>query len=301
MLPNFLIVGTAKAGTTSLALALNEHPEIFVARQKECHYLARAALPQAFTGPGDLRALVRDGRAYEALFTGVAEATRIGEASVFYLYYHEVAVPTIREELGDPAIIMILRDPVARAQSAYRHLCLNGRETLPWPEALAREASRRALGYEPLWYYRELGYYSRQVASFLATFSRVHIAWYDDLVRDPAAFVREVYRFLGVDPTFRPAGLGIRHNRTGVPRHRGLYDFVVRPHPLKDAVRPLLDAVLPEATVRTLHRRAIDWSLGPGEASKGRQAALLANAFADDLARLNRIRAVPPAWRGDGG
>ena len=298
MLPNFLIVGTAKAGTRSLVEGLKQHPAVAMAARKEPHYFARGAISQPYTGPGDLSrafrdrggpALVLERPGYESLFTAVRSEAAVGEASVFYLYDHEAAVPAIQADLGDPKIVMILRDPVRRAYSAYQHLRGDGREELGFYEALEHEEERRRAGYAPLWYYRNLGYYSAQVEHFLDAFTHVLILWYEDLQRDTGAVVRQVYRFLEVDSAFAPRGLGIRYNATGAPVNRSLYRFVVEPNGVKNAVKPVVDAVLPLSVQRLWHAQVAQWMVRPGRPPDPRAVALLRDAYAADIGRVARL------------
>jgi len=116
-LPNFLIVGAAKAGTTSLGNYLSAHPNVFLSTPSEPKFLTSGFLEFPHQGPGDAEideGVISDFDEYKRLFEGGKTAEARGEASADLLYYHERAIPVIREVLGDPKIIIILRDPVER-------------------------------------------------------------------------------------------------------------------------------------------------------------------------------------------
>src|SRR5262249_54680506 len=113
--PNFLIVGAANSGTTSLYTYLNQHPEVFLPALKEPHYFSQIhpAYEQRY-----LRTYVRDERTYLGLFRKSTGYRAVGEASTSYLSEPE-APSRIYSVAPKTKIIIILRDPVERAHSHY--------------------------------------------------------------------------------------------------------------------------------------------------------------------------------------
>ena len=196
-LPNFLIVGAAKSGTTALYHLLQRHPEVFMPVVKEPHYFVRERVR------GQIPNLVDDWESYAALFAGAGARKARGEASVLYLYYHEEAIAGIRARLGpDTRIIILLRNPVDRAYSAYQFACrFNRDENLSFEAALSAEEVRRAnLRLSPMLHYRSMGLYSAMVLAYLQAFRNVHVILYDDLQLQPAVTLRSLCTFLGIDP-----------------------------------------------------------------------------------------------------
>src|SRR5690242_16429130 len=129
-LPNFFIVGAARAGTTSLHGYLSQHPEIFLTERKDSHFFTAHHFPG--TGPGDEtvnRRVIHDEEQYLQLFASARGKKAIGEASPFYLCLPEAA-ERIARAVPEAKILMILREPVARTYSAYTLLARDGRETL---------------------------------------------------------------------------------------------------------------------------------------------------------------------------
>ena len=111
-LPNFLIIGAAKSGTSSVFAYLGQHPQVFASPSKEPNYFALADQRVAFTGPGDEiinQASITDVRQYQALFRTAKSASAVGEASTLYLY-SPAAAAAIRRHIPDVRIIAILRD-----------------------------------------------------------------------------------------------------------------------------------------------------------------------------------------------
>lgn len=277
MLPNFLIIGAAKSGTTSLYLYLGQHPEIYV-NAKEPSFFAFAGEQVNFTGPGDehglMRRIVTDFAAYQALFDGVTTERAFGEASVVYLY-HPKAPHRIRQCIPDVKLIAILRNPVERAYSGYRHLRRDGREPLEdFNAALDAEESRIRAGWEHQWHYARMGLYHTQLKRYYDLFPRRQIAvyTYDDLKKRPLDMIQGIFRFLDVDAQFTP-DLSLKHNVSGKPRMPALHSFLVKPNKVKDMVRPLL----PRAVRRKMGLMIKQWNIiatSPKMSSTARQQLL---------------------------
>ncbi|MCB2054016.1 MAG: sulfotransferase [Geminicoccaceae bacterium] len=213
-LPDFIVAGAAKSGTTSLYQYLAEHPDIFMSEVKEPNFFAfedgrlnlKGALDEERMFQLMHRKSVTDPAAYEALFAAARSDQTVGEASPRYLYAPQAA-PAIRAALGPVKLIVILRDPVARAYSHFQMNRRRGLEPLErFADALDAEDARVAEGWEWDYHYVRLGLYATQVRRLFDTFGRerVHVELYDDLRRDPQGLMRRCYGFVGVDPSFVP-------------------------------------------------------------------------------------------------
>ena len=137
-LPDFLVIGAQKAGTTSLYGYLSTHPGIVPAARKEIHYF-------------DLHYAAGE-RWYRAMFpthhrlaapNGTGHRLITGEASPYYLF-HPLAAQRAGALVPDARLVVLLRDPVERAWSHYRHEVRAGRESLDFAAALAAEPMRLA-------------------------------------------------------------------------------------------------------------------------------------------------------------
>ena len=203
-LPDFLLLGAPKAGTTALHAALARHPELFLSEVKEPkYYLCGDSPPPAYTGPGDAhsnREWIWQRQRYLDLFAPAGEEQLAGESTPFYLY-HRDARRRIAEDLPQAKLVAVLRDPVDRLYSNWMHLWADGLEPCSdVVEACAREATRIDAGWAPFWHYRALGMYGRQVADLFEHFPReqVLLLRYRSLVDDPRTALNRVCRFLGV-------------------------------------------------------------------------------------------------------
>ncbi len=285
--PNFLVVGAAKSGTSSLDRYLGQHPDVYMPRKKEAHYFSIPDFPETFRGPGDdgmNKETIRSQAAYEALFAGADGRTAIGESSVFYLYYPGTA-ERIRRWNPDMLVVMLLRNPVDRAYSAYMHLIRDGRETLSFADSMAQEEARRSGDFEPMWLYRELGLYHDQVKRYFDEFPReqVKVVLYDDFSRDTRGAVADVFRFLGVPPDVS-IDTEQRFNESGVPKSRALFDFFAKPNAIKEVFKPLV----PEALRERLGNQAKS-ALLRRESMESAAREELTAFFAPDVERLGAL------------
>jgi len=172
-LPNFLHVGAAKTGTTSQYFYFRQHPDIYMSPKKGPEFFVSRFKAGFGTGPGDGgKPVVSDFRTYQDLFADAGDARIIGEGSVSYLYHHDEAIPLIQQYLGDPRILITLRNPADLAYSYYLHLRRQGRETLSFEAALEAEQDRIEKGWHYHWHYQHSGYFADQVAAYLQGFSR---------------------------------------------------------------------------------------------------------------------------------
>jgi Sulfotransferase domain len=210
VLPDYIIIGAQKCGTTSLYRYLNEHPEIAAAAGKEVHYFDwhysrgtswyRAHFPTAFT-----RAMFH-ARTGKHLITG--------EASPYYLF-HPHAPSRIKALLPSIKLIVLLRDPVERAFSSYHHQVRAGRESLSFAEAVDQEPARLASDLQRLsrdqsykgaahrrFSYVARGVYADQLDPWFRLFTRdqLLVIRSEDFFDDPATTVSEVLQFLGLSP-----------------------------------------------------------------------------------------------------
>jgi hypothetical protein len=225
VLPNFLIAGVAKSGTSSLHLYLREHPDVFLPQQKELHYFTRDVLRALTDGPGDGRAveaIPHDLAEYSEHFRDVAGESAVGETSPSY-FSLPFCIDEIKATLvPELKVIVLLRNPFQRAYSNYLHLKRDGKETLPFYDALKAEAERRESGWSPFWWYKANSLYSDKLSAFVEAFGQdaVKVVLLDELSRHRLATLKTIFEFLGVDPHFVPANVGNVFNRGGTYRFR---------------------------------------------------------------------------------
>lgn len=280
-LPNFIVIGAAKAGTTALYWYLAEHPAVFMSPVKETNYFAYGMVDgRLLYGDPEHHAFpVKTLEEYQQLFAAAAHARAIGEASPIYLECPQAA-QRIAALVPAARLICALRHPVERAYSDYlMFLRSRGRRFDP-----AAELSPAAPWARPDSHWMRISRYADSLARYLDLFPRtqLHVLLFDDLKRAPVDAVQGVYRFLEVDPEFVP-DLETPHNVGGIPASRGLERFLTSKS-LRAAVQPWMPtrAVNWVRRVRTRNLRAAP----PLPAELKRE---LTEPFRDDIARTSQL------------
>jgi hypothetical protein len=203
-LPDFLVIGAPKAGTTALHAALAAHPALYLSAIKEPKFFLTDGPPPASGGPGDAltyREHVWQRDRYEALFDPAPPGTLRGESTPLYLY-DRAALRRVRGLIPAAKLIVVLRDPVERAHSNWAHLWSAGLEPVgDFVQACAEEERRIAAGWAPFWHYTRLGRYGTQLDYAFSLFprERILVIRYRLLVDEPAATIDRICAFLGAE------------------------------------------------------------------------------------------------------
>jgi Sulfotransferase family len=203
-MPDFLVIGAPKAGTTALHVTLAGHPGLYMSAIKEPKFFLSDGPPPTKGGPGDVltyREHVWRRQDYEALFDPAPAGTLRGESTPLYLY-DRAAMRRIRTELPGARLIVIVRDPVERAHSNWTHLWSAGLEPVgDFVRACGEEEHRIAAGWASFWHYVGLGRYGQQLQYLFTLFPReqVLVLRYRLLVDEPAQTLDRICGFLGVE------------------------------------------------------------------------------------------------------
>jgi hypothetical protein len=275
MLPNFLVIGAGKSGTSSIYEHLREHPQVFMSPVKEPNFFAwdpETPGRLAWGSAPHREYPVTDLDAYRALFDGAGDEIAVGEASTVYL--EAAGVPSrVAETLDSPRFIVSLRNPVERAYSGHWMAVRHGWKHPPFEEA-----------FEPHQDLIEAGRYPRLLRRWFLRFppDRFHILLFEDLKSSPVQTMQAIYRFLGVDPEFKPA-VRVKHNRGGVPRYR-FWDSVLA----GKAIRPLVAPWLP-AGAKRLARRVRSRNLAPVPPMTPELRRRLTDFYRDDILDLQSL------------
>jgi hypothetical protein len=282
VLPNFIIIGAAKAGTTALYWYLAEHPAVFMSRVKETNYFAYGVDESGrplYGNPEVHRFPVKTLAEYEALFAGAGAAAAIGEASPLYLEAPQAA-GRIHALLPGARIICSLRQPVDRAYSDYQmYLRRRGLRLDPARDLTPTSAWARADSH-----WMQIGRYHEQLARYFDAFPRdqIHVSLFDDLKRDALETTRSVYRFVGVDATHRP-DFGAPHAVGGMPASRLLEKFFSN-----SAIRSAVEPLVPMRAAHWVRKlRSRNLRRAPALPTELRRE--LTRHFRDDIARTSEL------------
>lgn len=245
-LPNFIIIGATKSGTTSVFRYLAQHPDVYLPFFKEPHYFAFEGLSMDFEGPYSKKLpFCTTLDCYEAMFENVTDQQAIGEGSAMYLYLHEQAAPRIKACIPNVRLIVLLRQPAERAYSNFMHMIRETRETCDsLDEALAVEEQRIKDNWFPFYHYRAQGFYSQQLQTYFDLFDRdqIRIYLHDDLKADTPAVMADLYDFLEIEP-IETLDTSEKHNQSGRHKNaliRSVHSFLVKPNPIKAPFRMLI-------------------------------------------------------------
>ena len=246
IMPNFILFGAAKAGTTSVYKYLEQHPDVFMSSFKEPGFFTFEGEKPKLNGPGAQkwvdRWVVTDLAAYQRLFDEYKGQTAIGEASPYYIYYYEKTPQRIYHYLPDVRLIAVLRNPVERAFSNYVWAVRDRAESLTnFNDALAAEAARIQDNWGPKWRYKDQGFYYQQLKPYYEIFQpeQIKICLYEDFVANPVVIMQDIFAFLRIDPNFIP-DMSKKHNTSKIPRNKIWHQFLVKSNPIKSAIKPFL-------------------------------------------------------------
>lgn len=285
-LPNALIIGAPRCGTTSVHAHLAVHPDVFASPTKEPQFFSSEAQELRLEGPNDREALahlVTRLEDYERLFAGATGQRVLTEASTTYIYFQGTA-RAIRRRIPDCKIVAILRDPVARAYSDYLRQRRNGEEPLAdFGEALRQEDERIASGWAYRWHYRNRSLYYDRLKEYFEEFPQdaVKVFLFEDL-SDPARFITELSAFLGIEPR-ADLGLG-RLNPGGELRSRALHRTAFG----TNLVGKALWRLLPNSAFGRARSLVLRGNLRVPELDPG-LAASLRSSFRPDVERLQEL------------
>ncbi len=280
--PNFYIVGAPKCGTTSIWGYLRKHPDVFFPRLKEPSYFMSTPPPAGQENEfcdgnfGMYQRLYQDAKGYKV----------IGDASPGYLWDRN-APAKIHEVCPHARIVILLRDPVERAYSAYLMVKRVNDEPITFLELV--ESYRPAEQRDKVWgesSHVEQGLYYEQVKRYFDAFGREQVGVYlfDDLEKDPRHLAEEIARHIGINPQLLNAGDFERiYNQTRTPRFAILYKVF---GPRTRAF--LRTRILPQSVREGLNSSRIFFKFDKPPRDD-RAAKLLQEIYEPDLCRLEEL------------
>jgi hypothetical protein len=280
MIPDFLVIGAFKAGTTSLHQYFAQHPGVFMTRVKEPNYFSFD--PENPDDPAVRRNIfpVRTLAAYQALFDDAPDGARRGDASPGYLH-SPAAAERMHRLLPEARLIASLRSPVERAYSHYLMDLRNGLTTDSEPPM--RPDQR-------MWFRASL--YGDAVARYLSLYGRERIRFirFEDLSQRPQAVMSDLFAFIGVDPNCA-LDTSYSHNPGGLPRFPHLYRILMTVREI-----PGLASLTPEP-LRKLYARVRDSNLRKARQLDADRRAEWARYFRADIQRTAELTGLDlSAW-----
>ena len=211
-LPDFLIIGTTKGGTSSLHHFLAQHPQIHISGIKEVRY---------FSSEFNYKKGQLWYRSHFPLRDTINSSELVGEATPAYLF-RPAASKRIQKELPNAKLICILRNPTERAISNYFMSLRNKKEHRPIMDAMLAEEA----GYDS---YKRRGLYLEQIQRYENYLKRnqLLILSSEEFFANSQKVLKQVFEFLGIDETFECRDLlprGVGSNKTPIPRE--VYEYL---------------------------------------------------------------------------
>jgi hypothetical protein len=241
ILPNFLVIGAARSGTTSLYYYLKQHPQVYMCPIKEPSFFAFEGESLA---PTHRPSIVTNIKVYQKLFLDVSNETAIGDVSPAYLHVPK-APERIKHYVPDARLCAILRDPVERAYSAHLgHVADRG-----YPLASFAQAPERfRQGTLVQDGYIRRGFYHSHLRRYFDRFdrARIRVYLYKDFRDHPLDILRDICQFLGIEREFAP-DMSVRYGTTGIPRSKLLRKLLIgwrELSPIRIARRPFVPIAL---------------------------------------------------------
>ncbi len=248
LMPDFLIIGAGKSGTTSVDNYLKQHPSIFISDRKEPNFFGyELNTAEDFKGMPQLnhyKSSITNLQEYLQLFE-MAEANQIkGETSNTYMY-HEKAAERIFHHKPEIKLIAILRQPAERLYSRFLHLARENR--------LPTENFSDCLDRSTVWWRRndliKEGFYGKYLNKYYRLFDKnqIKVFLYEELRENPEKMMKEIFTFLDVDPSFE-LDFSVEYNQSGFIKNKN-FNSVFGSQGL---LNKTFKAVLPNSLVKTL-------------------------------------------------
>lgn len=301
ILPTFIVVGANKGGTTSIYHYLKQHKQVYLSPVKEPHFFSKDIDVNLFKREfaqnklqdidkyvnGEMKeefhaAFIRDIEQYKKLFSKVQDQKAVGELSTSYLF-SEVAAKEIKALIPDCKIIICLRNPFDRAYSHYRmNLWTGNSNEFDFYKALVEDYDHKPKVWGNAHLYTEIGLYYQQVKRYLDLFGKdnVKIIFTEDMKKNAAQVVKELYEFIGVDSSFVP-DTSTRYNEVFTPKYKNITWFLN-----KSGIRPLMKRLSPQVLknifVKVFYKGKGDKGEIPANAKQ-----FMLEKFSEDISKLS--------------
>ncbi|HAW53174.1 MAG TPA: sulfotransferase [Flavobacteriales bacterium] len=276
-LPNFIIIGVAKAGTTSLFRYLNQHPQVFMCPIKGSNFFGyEDALNWKWADEGAPPLLrhfqVTTFEAYEYLFAEASDEIAIGEVSPQY-FRCPTAAEKIHNHIPDVKLIASLRNPADRAFSGFLMRTRRGEAVGSSHDELTIESS-----------HVKEGFYYRRLKRYFDIFPRdkIKISIFEEFKQDPTKTVIDLFNFVGVDESRKP-DTSTKYNPAGIPRVRWLNRFFYHPT-LVGAAKSILPKNLQMIAKRVRQKNLISPPVFPPELRSD-----LLKLYREDILKLEEL------------
>ncbi|KXJ62260.1 MAG: hypothetical protein AXW14_00310 [Alteromonas sp. Nap_26] len=280
-MPDVFILGFTKCATTSLYNQLMQHPDVSKTKRKEPHFHFAKVKGDVFSGPADndtvRQMFVTDEAKYHALY----EPNKISIDGSAMSIEHPDVLRHINAQFPNAKYIVMLRDPIDRAFSAYTHLVRDARETLTFKQALSHELSGARDDYLPIWQnikssrFVEATQFARSLLG-----DRLKVIDYGDYAKDNLKVMSDIADFIGISNINWQQDFA---NRSGIPHSKLLQKILMR----QSVAKTLFVSLFPEKFVTTLKRKLVERNTGKKPVLTEEERTFFTRLLEDERAKIH--------------
>lgn len=269
-LPDVLMLGAAKVGSTSLHEYLRDHPDVCLSHAKELYYF----LPPAERDKHRPWGAITTPTAYAQQFEHRTPGQITVELSTNYYAYPEAAA-IIRQHCPQVKLFMILRDPASRAFSSYSMRLRNVGDVRPVAVELSDRTSQ----------FVQRGFYFAQIQAVLEHFppEQLQIFFFEDLLADKDQFFKTLCTYLGITP--RSPQRNYHGRPGGLPKRRWLHDLTTRDNPIRRAIATTLKPFISPEKRQKLRATLVQANIEKAKLPTPVRAQLI-DIYRDDITHL---------------
>ena len=288
-LPNFMCIGAAKSGTTSLYDILRQHSEIYLPSFKEPHFF-------------DIPSVYNNGLDWykEMYFSKVKEEFCIGDFTPTY-FFEKQAAKRIYDNLGEHVkFIIILRDPVDRAYSHYLHSKRDLHEDLTFIEALEKESERMSQGdylSRLRFSYVLQGMYFHMLEEYLKFFKKENfliLSFEDEFIAKREETINRIFSFLELDYQF--LNININSNRASQPRFRFMKKIMKDHGLIRNIIKQLVPSLITRQIIKNTIQKLNLKPYSPLPLSIENKKIIFDKYFKEDIFKLEKLIGKKMNW-----
>lgn len=292
-LPDFLIIGAGKSGTTAMLNFLGQHPEVFLPHRKEPNFFAIEGIqPEEFESePAQVyhRRSINNYQDYRDLFENAGKNQVVGENSNLYLYSKK-AIENINNYVPQAKMIALLRNPTERLLSRYNHLVREGSEPQGDIEEIFDQNS--------IWWKQPdliiEGFYGKYLEEYYRVFNngQLKVVLYDDFRSNTLAVMKDIYRFIGVSPDFVPE-TDLVLNKSGKMKQNAFNKFLgqngIAVNILKRSMPSIHEGLKKNISIQKVLTKWRNKNLETIKFTPEIEARITEEIFLEDIHKLERI------------
>ena len=279
-MPDVFILGFTKCATTSMYNQFMQHPDVSNTKRKEPHYHFAQVMGEQFDGPADndtvSQMFVTEASQYEALY----EPGKLAIDGSAMSIEHPRVLEAINRQCPNAKFIIMLRDPVERAFSAYSHLVRDARETVSFKQAIAQELNGERETYLPIWQNIQSSRFVEATQFARKLFGdRLRVVNYRDYAKDNQRVMDNLADFIGISSIDWQQDFA---NRSGVPHSKLLQKVLMR----QSVAKTFFVKAFPEAFVTKLKRTLMEKNTGKKPEITAEEKAYFKQLLADEKSKI---------------